>query len=108
MIQKDIVLEVLTDKETKKVYCANCSNCKLVRQPVGNGTQYHLRVRCAAGQWKKKNGEEKFHKYFTLGRRTVEFCDQYQPMGEAKSFMKDLKANLPTKDEIYGETLETE
>jgi hypothetical protein len=51
----------------------------------------------------RKNGDEKFHKYFTLGRRTVDSCDSYQPMGDTKTFMKELKATLPTRDEIYGE-----
>jgi hypothetical protein len=103
IVDAEVSQEVSTRKETKKVYCANCINCKLVRIPVGNGRQYQLRVRCAGGQWTKKNGDEKFHKYFTLGRRTVDSCESYQPMGDTKTFMKELKATLPTRDEIYGE-----
>ena len=32
-----------------KIYCANCTHCKLVRVAAGNGSQYYLRVRCDAG-----------------------------------------------------------
>jgi hypothetical protein len=85
-----------------KVYCANCIHCKLIKQPTGNGNQYNLRVRCDAGKWKKKLGEEKVYKYFTVIRRTVEQCDSYEPMGETQVFLKELKKNLPIKDEIYS------
>ncbi len=87
---------------TEKIYCANCIHCKLVRVPSGNGNQYYLRVRCDAGKWKKKLGEEKIYKYFTVARRTVDHCDAYEPMGDAKMFLKELKKNLPIKDEIYS------
>ena len=49
-----------------KVYCANCIHCKLVKIPMGDGGQYGLRVRCDAGKWRKKLGEEKVYKYFTV------------------------------------------
>jgi len=84
-----------------KIYCANCTHCKLVRVPAGNGSQYYLRVRCDAGQWRKKLGEEKVYKYFTVARRTLEVCGYYEPMGDAKEYLKELKKNLPIKDEIY-------
>ncbi len=87
--------------EAEKVYCANCTNCKLVRISTGNGGQYYLRVRCDAGKWKKKLGEEKVYKYFTVARRTFNDCDMYGPMGDEKDFLKELKKNLPIKDEIY-------
>ena len=89
-------------ESTEKIYCANCIHCKLVRVPAGNGNQYFLRVRCDAGKWKKKLGEEKIYKYFTVARRTVDYCDAYEPMGDAKVFLKELKKNLPIKDEIYN------
>jgi hypothetical protein len=84
-----------------RIYCANCTHCKLVRVPAGNGSQYFLRVRCDAGQWKKKLGEEKVYKYFTVARRTLDECGHYEPMGDAKDYLKELKKNLPIKDEIY-------
>ncbi|MBN1837286.1 MAG: hypothetical protein JW820_15635 [Spirochaetales bacterium] len=85
-----------------KIYCANCTHCKLVRVAAGNGSQYYLRVRCEAGRWRKKLGEEKVYKYFTVARRTTETCPDYEPMGDAREFLKELKKNLPIKDEIYS------
>ena len=85
-----------------KVYCANCTHCKLIRMSAGNGSQYYLRVRCDAGMWKKKLGEEKVYKYFTVARRTLDVCEYYGPMGDIKDFLKELKKNLPIKDEIYS------
>ena len=85
-----------------KVYCANCIHCKLIKIPMGDASQYGLRVRCDAGKWRKKLGEEKVYKYFTVIRRTVEQCETYEPMGDAGIFLKELKKNLPIKDEIYS------
>ncbi len=85
-----------------KVYCANCIHCKLVKVPMGSASQYGLRVRCDAGKWRKKLGEEKLYKYFTVIRRTLEQCEAYEPMGEVEIFLKELKKNLPIKDEIYS------
>ena len=85
----------------EKIYCANCSNCKTVRTVEGNGTQYYLRVRCAAGKWVKKLGGEKFYKYFTVARRSLSYCDCYEPMGDPKEYIKELKNTLPIKDELY-------
>ncbi len=84
-----------------KVYCANCIHCKLIKTPKGEGSQYALRVRCDAGKWRKKLGEEKVYKYFTVFRRTLQSCDCYVPMGETSVFLRDLKKSLPIKDEIY-------
>ena len=61
-----------------------------------------LRVRCDAGKWRKKLGEEKVYKYFTVIRRTLDECDAYVPMGEVEIFLKELRKNLPIKDEIYS------
>jgi len=91
---------VVENTFSEKIYCANCSNCKLVRTPVGNG-QYQLRVRCSAGMWKKKLGEEKIYKYFTVARRAQDECPAYEPMGDPREFLKELKKTLPIKDEIY-------
>ena len=84
-----------------KIYCANCVNCKLVSSPAGVQDQFYLRVRCAAGKWKKKLGEEKIYKYFTVTRRCIDNCDAYEPMGETEEFIRQLKKDLPTKDEAY-------
>ena len=85
-----------------KVYCANCIHCKLIKVASGDGNQYNLRVRCEAGRWKKKLGDEKVYKYFTVIRRTVEQCDDYVAMGDTELFLKELKKNLPIKDEVYS------
>ncbi|MDC7123942.1 MAG: hypothetical protein PQJ46_00145 [Spirochaetales bacterium] len=89
------------DVDTNKIYCANCANCKLIRSNTGSGSQYCLRVRCAAGMWRKKLGEEKVYKYFTVARRSPDSCEFYEPMGNPKDFIKDLKKTLPIKDEVY-------
>ncbi len=86
---------------TGKIYCANCSNCKLLRVPIGNG-QYQLRVKCDAGMWKKKLGEEKIYKYFTVARRSMDYCPKYEPMGDPREFIRELKKTLPIKDETYS------
>ncbi len=86
---------------SEKIYCANCNHCKLVRTTSGNANQYYLRVRCAAGHWKKKLGEEKVYKYFTVARRSLDSCESYIPMGDAREFIRDLRKSLPIKDELY-------
>jgi hypothetical protein len=88
-----------------KIYCANCINCKLVRVPTGEGNQYQLRVRCDAGKWRKKLGEEKIYKYFTVARRSPDNCEDYEPMGDTKEFIRELKKTLPIRDEVYTNTL---
>jgi len=101
MVEKEDIQDP-QDFQEDKVYCANCEHCKLVKLAVGDGLQYVLRVRCAMGKWRKKSGEEKLHKYFTLSRRVMDFCDSYSPMGSPKEFIRELKSALPTKDEIYS------
>jgi hypothetical protein len=52
--------------------------------------------------WKKKLGEEKIYKYFTVARRAMEHCPAYEPMGDPREFLRELKKTLPIKDEIYS------
>jgi len=85
-----------------RVFCANCIHCKLVPAPADAEGSYRLRVRCDAGKWRKKLGEEKIYKYFTVARRNIESCDSYEDMGEATEFIKDLRKLLPTTDELYS------
>ena len=89
-------------EERGKIFCANCRHCILMKQQVGQQHSYVLRVRCGNGMWKKRSGEEKVYKYFTIIRRTVGACAFYEPMGDAKTFIKELKDSLPVKDEIYS------
>lgn len=87
------------------IYCANCENCILFKETTEDSqNHYYLRVKCGAGNWNKKKGGEKYYKYFTVARRKTDFCKDYLPMGDAKSFLKDLKSNLPLSDEIYTYT----
>jgi hypothetical protein len=88
--------------ESGRVFCANCIHCKLVPAPADAEGSYRLRVRCDAGKWRKKLGEEKIYKYFTVARRSIESCDSYDDMGEATEFIKDLRKILPTTDELYS------
>jgi len=45
---------------------------------------------------RKKLGEEKFYKYFTVIRRSFDQCDSYSPMGDSKAFMKEFKKTIPS------------
>ena len=88
--------------QKEKIYCANCSHCVVFKRPIEGAKTYVLRVRCSMGQWKKRSGEEKIYKYFSLLRRTLERCSCYDPMGEEVEFLRDLRKSLPVKDEIYS------
>lgn len=83
------------------IHCANCIHCKLVPASIDLEGHYRLRVRCDAGKWRKRCGEEKIYKYFTVARRSIPSCDSYEDMGESAEFLKDLREILPTTDEIY-------
>ena len=85
----------------QRIHCANCVHCKLIRDPLGNGLHYRLRVRCEAGHWLTKRGDEKLQKYFTIGRRTVGSCDAYSPMGD-EDYLSQMRASLPKQDEIFS------
>lgn len=97
----DTAIRVEGDSAPGPIFCANCIHCKLVPSPAEAEGSYRLRVRCDAGKWRKKLGEEKIYKYFTVARRSIESCDSYEDMGEATEFIKDLRKLLPTTDELY-------
>jgi len=84
-----------------QIYCANCSHCVVVKSPTGEGNQYVLRVRCKKKMWNKKLGDEKLYKYHTVYRRVVDECEYYEPTGDPRTFLKELKKTLPIKDEVY-------
>ncbi|MBX7058254.1 MAG: hypothetical protein K1X75_09310 [Leptospirales bacterium] len=86
----------------EKVYCANCAQCIVVRQYEAEHDKYILRVRCNKKKWSKRSGEEKLYKYFTVARRMQPNCEDYQEMGDLLPYIKNLKKELPIKDEIYG------
>jgi hypothetical protein len=99
----DRVREVLdgSDPQRGKIYCANCRNCRLVRVAAASSNQYHLRVRCIAGKWRKRLGTEKLYKYFTVVRRSIDDCNRYEPMGDSREYLRELRKSLPIRDEAY-------
>ncbi|GAB1431538.1 hypothetical protein MASR2M29_01630 [Spirochaetota bacterium] len=94
------VAGILEAEHRPVIYCANCIHCKLVHSPAGSGS-YYLRVRCDAGKWQKRSGEEKLYKYCTVTKRRLPECDSYEDMGDDPDFLKDLKMTLPVADELY-------
>jgi hypothetical protein len=84
-----------------KIYCANCIHCKLVPAKNEGESEYVLRIRCAAGKWKKKLGQEKMYKYFTITRRYLDACDAYEEMGDTREFIRELRKTLPNRDEPF-------
>jgi hypothetical protein len=85
-----------------KIYCANCIQCKLVSARTGKDERAALRIRCAAGKWKKRLGEEKLYKYSTITRRYLDACDAYEEMGDTREFIRELRKNLTNKDDVYS------
>jgi len=85
----------------EKIYCANCAHCMVVRKYETEQDKYLLRVRCDKKKWIKRSGEEKLYKYFTVARRMQPTCEDYLEMGELLPYIKNLKKELPIKDEIY-------
>jgi hypothetical protein len=81
-----------------KIYCANCINCKLIVVKPDKGNQHLLRIRCAAGKWKKKLGEEKLYKYGTITRRCLDRCDAYDGMGDTQEYLRELRKKTPNRD----------
>ena len=103
VLSRTVIKEAESDSSAgNKVFCANCIHCKLVPSPAEAEGSYRLRVRCDAGKWRKRLGEEKIYKYFTVARREIEHCDTYEDMGDATEFIRDLRKLLPTTDEIYS------
>jgi N-acetylglutamate synthase/N-acetylornithine aminotransferase len=91
-----------------KIYCANCRHCKLLTSTalgssviplsVDGEDQNVPRIRCAAGKWKKKLGQEKLYKYSTIIRRYLDYCDAYEAMGDAREFIRELRKTISDKD----------
>jgi hypothetical protein len=100
--ESDVELEAGLAPGAGRVFCANCIHCKLMPAPADAEGSYRLRVRCDAGKWRKRLGDEKVYKYFTVARRAIERCDSYEDMGDAAEFIKDLRKLLPTTDELYS------
>ena len=86
----------------EKMYCANCTNCVVIRQYESEPDRFVLRVKCLKKKWQKRSGEEKLYKYFTVARRIAEDCEFYEESGELYPYIKNLRKELPIKDEIYS------
>ncbi len=91
----------------EKIFCANCQNCIVIKQYEVDHGKYVLRTKCVKKQWIKRSGEEKFYKYFTVARRIVEECEYYTEMGETFPYIKNLRRELPIKDEVYSTNVTT-
>jgi hypothetical protein len=103
-VNTDTLIEVEAGEDefhSGKIYCANCIHCKLLPAKPEGEERYVLRVRCAAGKWKKKLGQEKMYKYCTIIRRYLDDCDAYEEMGDTRAFIRDLRKTLPNKDETF-------
>lgn len=85
----------------EKFFCANCMHCIVIRQ-YDDPERFVLRVRCIKKKWTKQSGEEKLYKYFTVSRRTIDNCQFYNEAGELYPYIKNLRKDLPIKDEIYS------
>ena len=99
--QPGVIQDEIEEFHSGKIYCANCIHCKLIQAKPFQENQYVLRIRCAAGKWKKKLGEEKIYKYSTVTRRYVDSCDSYEEMGDTREFIRELKKSLPNRDEVF-------
>jgi len=86
----------------EKIFCANCTNCIVIRHNEQEQDKYVLRVKCTKNKWVKRSGEEKLYKYFTVARRIMDDCDGYIESGELFPYIKNLRKELPIKDEIYS------
>ena len=84
--------------DVNRIFCANCYHCKIAIVNEGKDNQSTLKVRCTAGMWKKKIGEEKFYRYDTVEQRRPEACEAYEPMGELDEYMKELRRSLPSRE----------
>ena len=92
------------DFDDSKIYCANCIHCKVIKTQTQNEGEYQLRVRCDAGMWKKKMGDEKYYKYFTVIRRKLDQCDAYESMGDEEEYLKDFDYwGYCDLDEYFGD-----
>lgn len=86
----------------EKIFCANCLSCVVIRQYESEPEKYVLRVKCLKKKWMKRSGEEKLYKYFTVARRVMEECEEYVEIGDLYPYIKNLRKDLPIKDEVYS------
>jgi hypothetical protein len=92
MWRENNVEEIMHEEEfqTGKIYCANCFHCKLLPGIESDV----LRIRCTAGKWKKRLGQEKVYKFCTITRRFSDGCEDYEDMGESTEFIRELRKSI--------------
>lgn len=90
-------------KKPNRIHCAECANCKLVRDVSATG-RYILKARCKQGHW-LKNGKEALVDHHNVGRRTRAVCPDYistsEDESERKAYVDDLDEALPIERHIY-------
>lgn len=86
--------------DSGKIFCANCYHCKVVKDSNHHGKDIVLKVRCSAGMWKKRVGDDKLYRLDTVEQRRVPDCPHYDPMGECHDFMRELRRSLPQTQEL--------
>ncbi len=90
-------------KKPNRIYCAECANCKLVREISATG-RYIMKARCAQGHW-LRNGKEALVDYHNMDRRTLDACPDYITTSDndsdRKAFVDGLDNTLPIERHIY-------
>lgn len=90
-------------KKTNRTHCAECANCKLVRESNTIG-RYVMKARCAQGHW-QHNGKEALVDYHNIVRRTRDACQDYITTSDndeaRREYVDDLKNLLPIERHIF-------
>ena len=89
----------------KLLYCADCVNCKVLKQFNSNKSTFVKKIRCSKEQWQYPSGKEKLYEYFTLLQHRPDFCLHYDPNSESfkeqQDYIRDLQLKLPRDRIIY-------
>ncbi len=85
--------------------CADCKNAKVFREVSGNSGRYLLKVKCAAGHWRRgrKQGDSvDIHRILSRRRHK---CPDYESMSDneedRKQYLADLATDLPDERILY-------
>ena len=87
------------------IYCANCSNCKIIKLYNYDKSTYVKKIKCSKSQWKYCSGKEKVYDFFSILHHRPDNCSFYDPMCESmeelKSYFKSLRNTMPSHMVIY-------
>lgn len=90
-------------KKTGRVHCAECENCKLVREQ-NSGGRYVLKARCSKNHW-LRGRKETFVEYHNVGRRTRKACPDYISTSDdddaRREYLDGLEDLLPIERHIF-------